>query len=276
MTQLDLRPLTMGEILDRTFSLFRRHFLLFLGLTAIPQVILLGFRILQVMSARIQQGAEYSVIVAMLIGLAALIATLAVYVVSQGATITAVSELYLGRTASIASSLKKIWGELGSLLGVLLLNGLAIGGATLLLIIPGIYVTCRLFVCVPAAVVEGRGPRESLSRSFDLTRDNAIRAFVILLVFLAINFAIAAVIQFPILFELGQAHDPAARAMWAVWAQVAQTFTTILVQPVLLIATSIFYFDLRVRKEGFDLQFLLDPTSERRGGPTSGSVPSIL
>ncbi len=31
MTGLDLRPLTLGEILDRTFSLYRRHIVLFLG-----------------------------------------------------------------------------------------------------------------------------------------------------------------------------------------------------------------------------------------------------
>jgi hypothetical protein len=35
------------------------------------------------------------------------------------------------------------------------------------------------------------------------------------------------------------------------------------VRPVTLIATTICYFDLRVRKEGFDLQFMMDPTSER-------------
>ena len=50
---------------------------------------------------------------------------------------------------------------------------------------------------------------------------------------------------------------------------------TVLVSPLLLIANSIFYFDLRVRKEGFDLQFMLDPNSAHLGRGESGT-PSIL
>jgi hypothetical protein len=34
MPELDLRPLSLGEILDRTFTLYRRNFLLFFGITA--------------------------------------------------------------------------------------------------------------------------------------------------------------------------------------------------------------------------------------------------
>jgi hypothetical protein len=57
--------------------------------------------------------------------------------------------------------------------------------------------------------------------------------------------------------------------------QVSATIGSVLVTPILLIATSVFYFDLRVRKEGFDLQFMLDPTSERVTR-SQGSMPSIL
>jgi hypothetical protein len=48
MTGLDLRPLSLGEILDRTFSLYRQHFLLFLGLAGIPQVFVLAIRLAQI------------------------------------------------------------------------------------------------------------------------------------------------------------------------------------------------------------------------------------
>ena len=32
MADLDLRPLSLGEILDRTFSIYRKNFLLFAGI----------------------------------------------------------------------------------------------------------------------------------------------------------------------------------------------------------------------------------------------------
>jgi len=45
MAQLDLRPLTIGEILDRTFTIYRRHFLLFIGITAVPQILVLAINL---------------------------------------------------------------------------------------------------------------------------------------------------------------------------------------------------------------------------------------
>jgi hypothetical protein len=39
--EIDLRPLRLGELLDRTFVLYRRRFALFTGIVLIPQCILL-------------------------------------------------------------------------------------------------------------------------------------------------------------------------------------------------------------------------------------------
>ena len=43
---LDLRPLTLGELLDRSFSLYRRHFWLFVGIMALPSLLGLAFGLL--------------------------------------------------------------------------------------------------------------------------------------------------------------------------------------------------------------------------------------
>src|SRR2546430_13250217 len=45
------------------------------------------------------------------------------YLFAQGGTVFAVSELYLGRTTTIGASLGRMRGQLGSLFGVILLNG---------------------------------------------------------------------------------------------------------------------------------------------------------
>jgi hypothetical protein len=41
-----LRPLATGELLDRTFSLYRSHFALFLGIFALPNLCVLAFQCL--------------------------------------------------------------------------------------------------------------------------------------------------------------------------------------------------------------------------------------
>ncbi len=67
---------------------------------------------------------------------------------------------------------------------MVVLNGLAVGVGVIFLVFPGIYLLCRLIVCLPVALVEKLGASESPAReAFQLTRDNAGRAFMILLVF---------------------------------------------------------------------------------------------
>lgn len=275
MTALDLRPLSLGEILDRTFSLYRTHFLLFIGIAAIPNVVVLVVSLIEAFSqpATKALGSPMSGS-ALAITFVAIILSIFVYLFSQGGTILALTDVYLGRAASISGSLRRISNRVMSLFGAVLFNGLAIAGATLLLIIPGIYVACRLLVYLPAAVIEKLGAADSLSRSWHLTRGNAGRAFVIGLLIAVLIIGVGALTTAPLTFVLLTSRNPATIRFWNVISDFASTCGNILVEPIFLIATSLFYFDLRVRKEAFDLQFMMDPLSEGKAGP--GSVPSIL
>ncbi len=280
MAAFDLRPLSLGEVLDRTFTLYRRHFLLFVGISAIPQILVLAINLIQIFFVNTTEttpGAMLTMLIGLGITLAVLVLTVVAYLFSQGGTILAVTDVYLGRTTSIIQSLRRVWGELATLFGVVLLNGLAILAGTLLLVIPGIYVLCRLLVCVPAAMVENRGPSESLSRSWALTKGAAGRSFVIILLYsvLAIALALILVTPFSGLAAAAGPKNPEMMRFWLLLADVGSTVASALVSPIVLIANSVFYFDLRVRKEAFDLQFMMDPNSERITGSRS-SIPSIL
>src|SRR5580658_4326837 len=46
METVELRPLSLGELLDRTFSLYRRHFWLFVGIMAIPSAFMIPANVL--------------------------------------------------------------------------------------------------------------------------------------------------------------------------------------------------------------------------------------
>jgi hypothetical protein len=290
MSQVDLRPLSMGELLDRTFSLYRRHFALFIGIAAIPHLLVLALQLTQLAlmpaAARVAlppasqfQAASRALSTGGTLGfiglaLLGVIVYVVAYLFSQGGTVFAVSELYLGRTTTIIRSLARVRGELGSLLGVIILNGLVTGFCFILLIIPGIYMACRLCVCVPAALLENLGPRESLERSFRLTKDNAGRAFLIFLLYVVILYAAILVFNVPFLFALQTAkNDPAMQRVWLALTQVGSFVAGVLISPVLTIALALFYFDLRVRKEGFDLQLMMHPLGE---GVPAAPPPSNL
>jgi hypothetical protein len=288
MADLNLRPLSLGEILDRTFSLYRRNFVLFLGINAIPQLLVLALNLTQsvVGSTSGVIGQPRAATVAALssgglsgLGLLGIIVGWIVYMVAylfaQGGSVFAVSEIYLGRTTTIGASLSRMRGQLGSLFGVLLLNGLAIGGGLILLIIPGIYFACRLCTCVPAALLEDLGPQSSLSRSYALTKDNAGRAFVIFLLYIILLYAALFLFAFPFALLMGlAAKDPSMMRVWLSVTQIGNFMAGVLVSPFITIATAVFYYDLRVRKEAFDLQFMINPTGNLPSG--NAGVPTIL
>jgi len=281
MPGLDLRPLSLGEVLDRTFSLYRRHFLLFLGITAIPQLLILGLNLAQTLLTKMpalpqtppveqfQSAASSGLMAFGILGvILALVIYFVAYLFAQGGTVFAVSELYLGRTTTIGASLGRMRGQLGSLFGVILLNGLATMAAFLFLIIPGIYVACRLITCVPAALLEDLGPRSSLERSFRLTKGFAGRAFVIFFLYFILLYAAILLFMFPFLFAAGlAAKDPGMARFWLSWSQVGNFLAAVLVGPFLTIATAVYYYDLRVRKEAFDLQFMMNPSGSLSSGP---------
>jgi hypothetical protein len=166
-------------------------------------------------------------------------------------------------------------GQAMNLFGVTLLNGLAVFVGLTLLIVPGIWLACRLIGCVPAALLEDLGARDSLERSYRLTEGSAGRAFVIYLIYFVVAMIAASVFMFPFDFMVGisASRHPDSLRMWAALAQVGNTLGETLVTPILLIATAVFYYDLRVRKEAFDLQ-LMNPGSAVAPGP--GIVPSMF
>jgi hypothetical protein len=75
-----------------------------------------------------------------------------------------------GKPASFAECLNIGWRRWWRLLLVLILNGLGVGLATLLFIVPGLMLAMRWSVAAPVQVIEGGGLRASLGRSAELTK----------------------------------------------------------------------------------------------------------
>ena len=275
MPEFGLRPLSVGEILDRTFTLYRRNFFLFVAIFTIPQLLVLALNLYQTfflvkapaiagsaVGARFPQSGFRNMLALGFKWLALLwIARLIAYVFSQGAIIHAASEVYLGRTATVGASLRRIAERFALLLGVAVLHALALAGGFVCLIIPFFYVACRLIGCFPAALLEDLGPGESLTRSFRLTEQNAGRAFLIYLLYFVLIYAAGFVAAVPFGIAVAfAAKDPALMRLASGILQIAGFFGGVLVGPFQPIAATLFYYDLRVRKEAFDLQVLMQPS----------------
>ncbi len=291
MATLDLRPLSLGELLDRTFFLYRRHFLLFAGITAIPYSLILIFQLSNTLLGRIALGSPtpsgphptaspatgFALAGGGTLAFGLILAAAIAFLFSLGATVFAVSEIYAGIRPFIRGCLRRVRGKTGVIFGVLLLSGLIVFGGLILLVIPGIYFACRICVAIPAALLEDLGPFDSIRRSFALTKNFAGRAFMIYLLYFALAWGVVAAFQIPFLILIAvNARQPQMVTMWMALMRVGNFFGNVLVAPVSTIGFALFYYDLRVRKEAFDLQMMMkaiggDPLPPRM----TGGAPSM-
>lgn len=136
-------------------------------------------------------------------------------------------------------------GAAGAALGVLL--GLA-------LLVVGFVVYVRLLVASPALVLEGASPWGAIRRSWRLTQGHAGRAFGVLvslfLVEILITILLGVVVGVPAgLVGITSGAGIAIR-------DLGTLVIGVLVAPILAAGITLLYFDLRVRKEAFDLELL--------------------
>jgi hypothetical protein len=234
-----LQQMTVGEILDGTFSLYRRRFGLLFAIALVTQ--LPGHALQLYLSLR---GSLLDA--PLLFGVTIIVAWVGA-LLALGATLKAVSELYLERAVTVGEALGFALGRFWSLLAAGFAKTLLGGLALLLLMVPGIIVFCGYAVVEQVVTLE-RPPRatDALSRSWELTREHRNRAFGLFLVIVAINL----VPQF--LAGMAIALSPGTQAVLLTASSLLQLVLT----PLYAIAFTLFYYDLRIRKEAFDLELL--------------------
>ena len=265
---VELRPLSLGELLDRTFSLYRRNFVLFASIVALPHLVLLAVQFVGVGlgSAKLLVGPAASIPWA----LAVWAVSLAVAAASQGATVIAVSHLHLGRPTSIAESFAGIKGRTLYLALIMIGYWIGIGVGLVLLIVPGIILALMWALTIPVAVIEDTGLRDSVNRSAELTKGHRGRVFVLGLLVLVLWYAIYMVWEIPIFAVVGvmaRGHRLLAVPIWAQIAIPVGNFVSqCLVGPLMTIGFSLLYYDERVRKEAFDLQLMMSTLDSAQPG----------
>lgn len=149
-----LRPLSTGELLDRTFNLYRNNFMLFAGIAVLAALIFvaalvlllaLGFSIPKP-GANVDPRAVLGAF-AIYFGVIAIFYTFGASL-AMGATIHAVSRVHLGQPGSIGESYRKVLPRIGRIilivlsiilrmLGMLLLTYLALIPMSFVLIMVG-------------------------------------------------------------------------------------------------------------------------------------------
>jgi hypothetical protein len=302
----ELRPLSLGEILDRTFSIYRKRFSLYVGLSSVAAAIttvgtfvslslgLVGGKIDHAKSPRV---ALMSGAVSLVTALVYIVA----YSITQAATVSAVSAHYLGEEATIGSALRSagrhwfryilivFWQTWSAMwlpfalfipaigfvavpkLGLIWLGYFFIFLAVASLVYsPFAYI--RNSLGIVASAVEDLKVRKAMRRSKVLVAGHKARVLVIFLLMWILGVAAGVLQQIPTALLIA-AHG---------WSRVGLetlvlmlTFVgNALVAPVGAIALCLFYVDERVRKEGFDVEMLMNRSMAPPAATGIGALPS--
>jgi hypothetical protein len=155
----------------------------------------------------------------------------------------AVGDAYRGRETTIGAAYRASLRRALPIAGTYLLMGLGMLLGFVLLVVPGVYLAVAWMLAIQIVMLEGIAGSAALSRSRELVRDHWWRAFGITTLAVIVGSVISMVLQLLV------SGIPIVRAVAsAIASSIAMAFYTGV--------GVVLYFDLRCRKENFDLEHL--------------------
>ncbi len=309
--ETNLRPLTLGEILDRTAQLYRTHFWLFAGISAVYSGTLLVLNLLQIgvqEFLRTQQLARYTILLG---GIGVMVQLLVAFLVgglAVAANNRAVAWVHLGERATIRGAYAGILPRTGRYLWLMtiitfilwtplalayggymallffwirpaahgaknlaansglaanpqaaLMLGLATLGFGVILVLGlsyAIVMGLRYALAIAASVVEDLKARQALRRSVELSKGSRGRIFVLGLLVLVIQIGLVLVTQTVFIVMTFKRHGELAAGV-RILQQFVAFVTNTFIGPMYATGLTLFYYDQRVRKEGYDIEWMM-------------------
>jgi hypothetical protein len=234
----------VGRVLSHTFSLFFRTVAKFFVVAAVAALPTIAFYGGESGAAARDPDKAVAMIVTIVV---ALIAWFLLSSLSQAAILYGAFQEMRRRPVSLGESLAKGLSRIFPLLGLSICVAFGLIVGFILLIVPGYIFWVMWYVATPACVVERLGPFKSMSRSRELTKGHRWKIFGIILLVGIVSGIAGAIIEK--VLELALSATPGNVGVMVgllIWNALAGLFGAILV--------TVMYHDLRVAKEGVDVE----------------------
>jgi len=248
-TELTLRPRSATELVDAAFQVFRKapvHFIVAAAVVYVPWLVIqLAFNL----SIQRDSIPGFDVLGANLV------AGLIIYVILGGAIAVLARDVYLERTPDVAAAYKVVGARIVSLVIVSFIMMISFAIGLVLLFVPVLYPLSTLFCARQAVVLEGLGPFRAIGRSAGLASGNRkhILGTLILAGILTIAIAIGSGIA-------------AGLVPSTIVQRIIETVVGVCIRPFFSIVETLLYYDVRIRKEAFDIEYM--------AGGDSAAAPS--
>ncbi len=260
----DLKPRTVWEITDDAFDLYRERFALLVGVSAVvfaPAYLLAstaGAAALRRFDSAFDGPDAFG---RFALDMAWLIPVLfGAYILHYGATALAVRDILTGEPATLGNVYKRAFRRVLPLLFASILIGL-IGFVSVCITVGPVLVAAYYCFTAHGILLEERKLGDSLKRSRDMAQSYfgkslgllCLMGFVILALAVGIQSLVALVFAL-IPKESGTATAFELKTVEELVGTVAGSVIAVLIAPLPAIATTLLYYDLRVRREGLDVE----------------------
>jgi hypothetical protein len=252
--------LEIGDLLDETFRMYRRHFFLFAGISVILSLPLAGlagysfFALFQNLfeQAGTRQPPDLNSLSPSLTLFAVLaVVNFALYPFLYGSITYAACESALGRPVTFWGALRGAFRRYLQILSFLLLITLMV---LMLCLLPlWIWIWIGWIAVMPVMFVENVGLIAAMGRSRRLVEGRWWRTFLIVILMVVLIYVVSSALG--AFLYLGQTLLQIVLSSYLSLAisEAVGVVVSSLVNPIFQIAIVLIYFDLRVRKEGLDL-----------------------
>jgi len=292
-----LRPLGVGDIVDRVFAVYRARPLPFLAIATVPYLLLvlvitglalafassfIGLATItdQAASGTVPDPALVLSAIGSLVVFGIVVGVAAVVILSaqSAALVAAMGKGYLGKPIAISEAFRDglraaptliaagllvfialivLWVVL-ILIAALSNQALIFVVASLAAVVGTVYVVSSTLVVPVVATIERVGPIQAIRRSWSLSTGNRWRIIGLQLLLIILNVVIGALLSS--VFVSALISDPTART---IAQQIANLVANVAWAPVQWGTFAILYYDLRVRREAFDLQLAAEALSRQ-------------
>jgi hypothetical protein len=259
-----LRPLSIGEVLDAAIKLYRNNAAALWKIVAVL-IVPVGVINQAVIAASLPAGAYVSggnlytpngTLGTPAAGeITQIVLSVIAGVIIQGALAMSLVDAYIGHPVDWLHSVRESAGRLGALLWLSIIAGLGVALGFIALIIPGVWLLVMWCVAVPALMFEQVSGFRALGRSFELVRGRWWPTFAALFV-AALMLFVALFLVTLVLGAIESALSVGSVGPWLVLNWLGAVVGDLIALPFIAAVIAVMYIDLRVRKEALDLELL--------------------
>jgi hypothetical protein len=280
----DLRPLTVGEVIERAARLYRTN-VVAIWRVVVPLIVLTEGIYALINRSTVPAGSyvvngQLYVPFGSNVGgyngavlVEGLFIPLVVVPLLSALILRVFSQAYLGARTDPQAALGFGLRRLPGMVWIGLLYAVVVVVGFVLLVIPGIYLATALSLAFAAYVVEGKSGSAALRRSRELVRGHWGSTFGALLPYSITAGLLSALL--PALLKSLEHGASLSVTTYIVLLRLVNGLIWVLVAPLGAAVATTIYFDLRVRKEGFDARALgehLGITGADDTGPGPGGA----